>query len=220
MTAHFWTYQVSQCDFKNNLFCQQRHWYTKRVFFPVILNKTLTESLEENWEEIAPSLLGFEHMKPSEQEKISKIIRHHYFEHYEIEEMTWSSLREMLTDRYFMEPVVASVEMHSRNLEGRTFPYVFRFSGDYSSLKNFLDVEGDHGNSNFSAWLCFGLWQMTIQIQYYWTLPAGVSHGDDLQYLFPGGSYDAPDYSGDTPVQIVQFSKKFVKLWASFVHTT
>lgn len=105
----------------------------------------MTEALEENWEDNAPILLGYQHLKPSEQEQISKRIRHHYFEHYEIEEMTWSSLREMLTDRYFMEPVVASVEMHSRNLEGRTFPFVFRFAGDYSSVKYLFDVEGDHG---------------------------------------------------------------------------
>ncbi len=113
----------------------------------------MTAALEENWEETAPILLGYQHLKPSDQEKISKRIRDHYFDHYEIEEMTWPSLREMITDRYFMEPVVASVEMHSRNSEDRTFPFVFRFAGDYSSVQYLFGAEGDHGKTKISIFL-------------------------------------------------------------------
>ncbi|CAL8082993.1 unnamed protein product [Orchesella dallaii] len=155
---------------------------------PIITDTNLTNQIETDWYTVAPVILGYQHLPLAERDAISSELRESYFDHFEIDEFTWQSLRKLFTDRYWLEPLETSVRLQSKY--SRVFPYVFRFSGDYSIVHGLFEVSGDHG----------------------------ICHCDDLQYLFPEGAIGGPDYNDNQPAQLVEFSRKFVKLWSSFIH--
>lgn len=78
---------------------------------------------------------------------ISKKINDHYFGHMEIDEMSWSSLRNLITDRYFLEPLVTSLKLRSQHSDGRNYPYVFKFAGDFGLVESLYGLKGDPGKN-------------------------------------------------------------------------
>lgn len=112
------------------------------------MNQTLTDALENDWEKNAPIMLGYDHLEERDRNLISEKIREFYFEKFDVGELTWTSLRELLSDRFFIEPVVRSLELASKHSNGKLYPYVFRFAGDFSTVHATYGVEGDFGTIN------------------------------------------------------------------------
>lgn len=122
--------------------------------------------LEERFEEIAPVTLFYEDTCPKEQQgEVSRRIREFYLGDRRIDNSTRFDVIDMYSDSWFIHGAHTAVRHHLRTQSSPVYYYMFAYRGSASFSRIFGDPAENYG----------------------------VSHADDLQYLFPVGEGLFPD---------------------------
>jgi len=184
----------------------------------IIRNKDLLQNLNDEFERVAPITFGYEFDQKLKHRKVevSKAIRKFYFDDKPITPEMEQNLTNAYTDAYFLTGTRRAALM----LGMQTPVYVGLFTHDrkdFSPVRAFgvaEDVAGSVKRFNWSV--------IEISFQFVLTFK-GVSHCEDLSYVFnPTGTGTSSilTYLGElTEEKDIEFSKKFVKMLASFVET-
>jgi carboxylesterase type B len=154
----------------------------------ILANPELSADLKENWKEIFPVTLQFNNVyykfPPSVQTKMAEKIYSYYFGNKSIDTNSRQELTDVFSDRFFNQGVKKAMVLASAYT--KVYPYMFTHNrGDYTLLQ-VLHIEGNYG----------------------------VSHADELTFLFSDFHGDAPEFKKGSASE--QVSKNLVKLWASF----
>ncbi|XP_063991352.1 uncharacterized protein LOC135169896 [Diachasmimorpha longicaudata] len=148
------------------------------------------EKLSKNYMELAPLTLMYEDVCPKNiRPKVTAKIREFYLGDREIDESTRMNVLHMYSDAMFTFNTAKSVEKHLKSLGSPIYYYYLAYRGTNSWSKLFGDEKRDYG----------------------------VSHCDDLQYLFPQGDIFSPG------AQLTEDDGKMVdiitSLWYNFAKT-
>ncbi|XP_012270621.1 venom carboxylesterase-6 [Orussus abietinus] len=123
-------------------------------------NGEFLRQLDKDFEKIAPLSLLYEDTCPEHlRQNVTQRIREFYFGDHPIDESTRFNVIHMYTDAWFFIAADNAVREHLQNLGTSVYYYLFAYRGSASFSRIFGDEEKDYG----------------------------VSHADDLQYLFPVG---------------------------------
>ncbi|XP_043270961.1 venom carboxylesterase-6-like [Venturia canescens] len=153
-------------------------------------DKELGKLLDKKFMELAPTTLLYEDTCPGKlKDDITKKIRQFYLGDKKIDESTRSNLIDLYTDAWFYIAADNAVRDHLEALSSPVYYYYFAYRGSSSFSKIFGDEKNDYG----------------------------VSHADELQYLFPVGE----QLFKDTP--LTKEDHKIVDLltglWVNFART-
>jgi hypothetical protein len=175
-------------------------------------NKVLAADLDQNWTQIAPITLTFnadpqlEFHDDEEKNKLSAKTRQFYFGTTSITEAKLEELTNIYTDRGFLYGAHSMALLLGQN-GVPVYPGVFSYIGGENSVIFLFGINEILGRHNHSYYL-------KLQFCSYFSLrPAGVSHGDDTQYLFNGFTRNPLTEASN------RFSKYVVNMWANFVKT-
>ncbi|XP_014217028.1 venom carboxylesterase-6-like [Copidosoma floridanum] len=125
-----------------------------------LYNGELVKRLDKEFEDLAPVTLLFHDTCPQKnRQNSSRLIRQFYLGDKPIDESTRAALTDMYTDAWFYIAADEAVRDHLKLLSSPVYYYYFAYRGSSSFSSIFGDASGDYG----------------------------VSHADDLQYLFPVG---------------------------------
>lgn len=124
------------------------------------------KKLNDQFEEIAPITLLYEDTCPKKlRPQVTKKIREFYLGDRAIDNSTRFNLIDMYSDAWFIHAAQTSVRHYLRTQSSPVYYYYFAYRGSASFSKIFGDPTQDYG----------------------------VSHADELQYLFPVGEQLFPD---------------------------
>ncbi|XP_057318500.1 venom carboxylesterase-6-like [Microplitis mediator] len=125
-----------------------------------IKEKNYVKQLDENFTELAAVTLMYQHTCPKKSHKdVAKKIRKFYFGNKPIDENTKFEVIDMYSDAWFNVGADMAVRDHLNTLSSPVYYYYLTYKGSSSFSRIFGAPEGDYG----------------------------VSHADELQYLFPVG---------------------------------
>jgi len=127
----------------------------------VMAQEQFVHDMNEDWARVLPIALLYEdaYEDKATRDNVSNQLLTHYFGKEEIGEETWDQLTHLFSDRYFIYPSDVAIRLQAKHSPVYPFEFAFPGAGDFSPvLKLLFGIEGDHG----------------------------VSHCDDLQYLFSG----------------------------------
>lgn len=146
------------------------------------------QDLNEDWKNVLPISLQFDklytNLTTEQQQDVSVKIRKFYFDDRTISEQNRQQLTNVYSDRLFNHGVSKCAVLMAAHVPVYTYQFA-HIRGDYSILK----------------W--FGIDKIL-----------GVSHVDEISFLFAESYGLAPEFQKDSAAENV--SKNFVKLWASF----
>jgi carboxylesterase type B len=133
----------------------------------ILLNKTLTAEINQDWHRIAP--LSFDFRSTAlEPDAVSNQIRTFYFGSQEIGNQTQKSLTNLYSDRYFCHCSRSAALLHKKRNEGM---HIFLYYFTHRSATSHLNLVGIHDQ-------------------------LGVAEGDELQYLFKMKHFKASEIKG------------------------
>ncbi|KAF2902653.1 hypothetical protein ILUMI_03538 [Ignelater luminosus] len=131
-------------------------------------NYSLIEELNRDFDRLAPMVFLYDN-NPKKDE-ITKKIRKFYFGSKDIDNSTKTELTNLFTDSWFLLPLYAAVQLHTKYTNHPVYYYIFGIHGSESYSKLFGDPDHDYG----------------------------VCHGDELislfsMVIFPGYKPNASD---------------------------
>nr|QCC89025.1 carboxylesterase 10 [Meteorus pulchricornis] len=146
--------------------------------------------LNDRFMELAPMTLMFDNTCPKQSlQDVSKKIRNFYVGDRSFDESTKFELIDMYSDAWFNAGADMAVKDHLNVLSSPVFYYYFAYKGRASFSRIFGDAKGDYG----------------------------VSHADELQYLFPVGEQLFKDIAlSREDNQIIDI---ITELWFNFAKT-
>lgn len=175
-----------------SVFTKSNSLITVTFFFPakaISKNPELQRNMNEDWNSVAPITFVYD-FRPflsfDEVSQLSRTIRGFYFGGRTIDSSSLQNLTNIYSDRYFNYGVKKASLLQAKFTP--VYPFILGFHGDWSILNLYF---GDAFKK-----------------------PLGVSHGDDMHYLF-----DGPKWKGLKEADSLEFSKRFVKTMASFAKT-
>ncbi|CAG7822154.1 unnamed protein product [Allacma fusca] len=154
----------------------------------ILANPELSADLKKNWHRIFPITLQFNEVyynfTPVAQAIMADKIHKFYFGNKPIDTSSRKELTDLFSDRFFNHGIKQALLLASNFT--KVFPYIFTHNrGDYTLLK-VLGIDGNYG----------------------------VSHADELTFLFSNFHGEAPEFKKGSASE--QVSKNLVKLWVSF----
>nr|XP_023028677.1 venom carboxylesterase-6-like [Leptinotarsa decemlineata] len=158
--------------------------------YEVIDNATLTKEMNDDFETIAPISFIYER-NTRHSKKVSRAIKSFYFGNRPLDKSQLKNLGNLYEDAIVTFTINRAAKLVSQYGNKPVYYYCFTFQGRYSNF--YLP-----GTNN--------------------TVPYGVSHGDDLSYLF----YDSrnfPLFGKDSPRPEIDMVEKLTTMFANFART-
>ncbi|XP_046425204.1 venom carboxylesterase-6-like [Neodiprion fabricii] len=151
-----------------------------------VTSEELLADLNENWESIAPHLLDFNYTAPKAQHaNISKLVKQYYLGSKPIEVSTITEIVQLLTDRLFVADSIRAARLQARGNQTPVRFYYFTYRGVHS-LSELLTSN----TQNF-----------------------GVSHSDDVAYVFDAAS---GLFNSSTTPEDRNIRNLLINLWVSY----
>ncbi|XP_074036127.1 juvenile hormone esterase isoform X2 [Leptinotarsa decemlineata] len=158
--------------------------------FEIVDNATLTQELNDNFENVAPIIFTYER-NSRQSRNVTKAIKRFYFHDRPVDKSQVNNLAEAFTDTLVTFQVNRGAKLVARYGDKPVYYYCFNFQGRYSYF--YLP-----GTNN--------------------TIPWGVVHGDDLSYLFYD-SINFPLFKKNSPKPEVDMIDKLTTIFANFART-
>ncbi|CAL8125455.1 unnamed protein product [Orchesella dallaii] len=158
------------------------------LFASAVLHKKADlERLNKEWDQLAPVTFFYEGFFPTKDlPEISEKIKQFYFGNESISLENKQILADIYTDIMFLIPSLWAADEMAR--DGMpVYPYIFSYWGGFTARNVFLKEKD--------------------------IFPGKVGHGDEVQYLF-SDTLISPKLEAGSEQE--EFSKSFVRLWASF----